>query len=66
MTLLMPLTCCEVLTGLPEWLSALTALQMLDLYGCSGLTALPKGLSALTALQTLDLADSGFGCSSWF
>jgi hypothetical protein len=39
----------------PEGLSALTALQTLNLYRCRGLTGLPEGLSALTVLQTLDL-----------
>ncbi len=40
---------CKGLTGLPEGLSALTALQTLDLSGW--LTGLPQGLSALTALH---------------
>jgi predicted mannosyl-3-phosphoglycerate phosphatase (HAD superfamily) len=40
-----------------EGLSALTALQTLDLGGCQQLTGLPEGLSALTALQTLDLQE---------
>jgi predicted mannosyl-3-phosphoglycerate phosphatase (HAD superfamily) len=45
------------MTGLPKGLSALTALQTLDLGGCQQLTGLPEGLSALTALQTLDLQE---------
>jgi hypothetical protein len=40
-------------TALPEGLSALTALQTLNLEGCKGLTGLPQGHSALTSLQML-------------
>ncbi len=46
---------CKGLTGLPEGLSTLTALQTLGLQECKWLTGLPEGLSALTALKTLDL-----------
>jgi hypothetical protein len=58
---------CFTLTGLPEGLSVLTALQTLDLsFFWEGLTELPEGLSAMTALQTLNLervlrADSAAG-----
>jgi hypothetical protein len=42
---------CRGLTGLPEGLSALSALQTVDLSYCwEGLKELPEGLSALTAL----------------
>ncbi len=44
-----------MLTGLPEGLSALAALQTLDLGGCTGLRGLPEGISALTALKKLYL-----------
>jgi hypothetical protein len=51
---------CRGLIGLPEGLTALTALQMLgSVQECKRLTEVPGGLSALTALQTLDLTLCG-------
>ena len=43
------------LTGLPEWLSALTALQTPNLSSCSRLQDLPPSLPDLTALKKLGL-----------
>ena len=42
----------ERLSALPEAISSLVHLQLLDCSGC-GLTLLPEALSSLTALETL-------------
>lgn len=54
---------CWQLTSLPEGITALTSLQVLNLKGCEGLKSLPPldGRSCLPMLRSIDLSMAGEG-----
>lgn len=56
---LLDLTCCTLVTSLPNSIMGLTQLKVLKLSGCRSLVGLSENIGALSQLELLDLAGCG-------